>query len=79
VISADHVQKARVPEFVGEEESHDLHIIEISIYIVSLEKIFFVRWWAYLVEKSKEILELPMCISRYNYWGLHLDYYWFFF
>lgn len=79
VVSSQHMDEAGVPQFVGEQKSNDLYVILIPVDIVALKEILFVRRWTDLVEKTYEILQLPMNISGDDYWCLHFDNYRFFF
>lgn len=77
VVSSKHVDESWVPKFVREQQRYNLYVILISVNIVALKQIFFVRWWPNLVEKSNKVLQLPMDISRDDDRCLHFDYYCF--
>jgi hypothetical protein len=63
MVSSEHGNKSGVPKLVGEKKSDDLHVILISVDIISLEQILFMRGWPNLVEKTYKVLQLPMNIA----------------
>lgn len=75
MISPEHCHVFRIPQFVREEQSDHFHIVWISIYVVTLEEILFVRWWPYLIEKTKQIPELTMCVTCDDDGCFNIDYY----
>ena len=60
MVSSEHINESWVPHLVGKKKSDDFDVILISINIITLEQILFVRWWTNLVEKTDEVLQLPM-------------------
>jgi len=63
MVSSEHGNKSWVPKLVGKKKSDDLHVILISVDIISLEQILFMRGWPNLVEKTYKVLQLPMNIA----------------
>ena len=79
MISPQHREHTRIPKFVGKQQGNDFNVVGITVYVVALEQILFVRWRTYLIEESEEILKLAMSVSRNYDRGFHFYYYWFFF
>ena len=77
MVSTQHIDLAWVSKFVCKQKGDDLNVVWISVYVVSLEEVFFVRGRSNLVEESKEVLQLPMRIACYDDWCLHFNYDWF--
>jgi hypothetical protein len=63
VVTAKHVDLARVPQFVGEQQCDHLDVIRISVHVIALEQIFFERRRADLIEKPEKILKLAMSVA----------------
>ena len=63
VVSSKHCDESGVAKFVSEQKGYDLHVILISVDIISLKKVFLMGWWSYLVEKSNKVLQLPVNIT----------------
>lgn len=78
MITSKHMDESWVAQFVGEEESDGLHVILVSVDIISLKQVLLVRRWPYLIEETDEVLQLPVNITCYDHWGFHLYYDWFF-
>jgi hypothetical protein len=77
VVSSQHVDVLGIPYFVGEEQSYYFNVVRIAVYIISLEKVLFVRGRTYLVEEPEQVVQLSVGVPGDYYWRLHFDYYWF--
>ena len=75
VVSSEQIYESWVSQFVRKKQGDNLNIILVSVDIVSLKQIFFVRGRPNLVEKTDKVLQLPMNVSRNNYWRLYFNNY----
>ena len=53
MVASEHCHMVWVPQLVREQQRHHLHIIRVSVHVVSLEQILFVRGRTNLIEKSE--------------------------
>jgi len=56
MVSSEQIYEAGVSKFVGEKECYNLNVILISIHIITLKQVLFVRGWSNLVEKTDKVL-----------------------
>jgi len=56
MIAPKHLHMFRISDFVCKKKSNDFDIIRISVDIISLKQIFFVRGRPNLIKKSEQIL-----------------------
>ena len=79
MIAPKHHEVFWIPQFIAKKQGNDFDIVLVSINVIALEQICFVRGRPYLIEKPKQILQLSMNISRYDNRRLHINYYRFLF
>jgi len=52
MVSPEQIYESWKPQFVRKKEGYHLYVILVPIYIITLEQILFMRWWANLIEKA---------------------------
>ena len=56
MVSPEQIYESWKPQFVRKKEGYHLYVILVPIYIITLEQILFMRWWANLIEKAYQVL-----------------------
>lgn len=63
MITSDKSNQIRITYFVGKKEKESFDAVKASVYKISQEQIAYARNITSILEKLKQIIELPMYIS----------------
>lgn len=53
MVASEHVHFARVSQFLREQQGDHFYVVGVSVDIVALKQVRFVRWRPYLVIKAQ--------------------------